>query len=216
MCRKPNRGRKHLSEDVKWKIVTDLLEGKTYRECARVYQVALSTVIAAMKRFRAEKNFKRKKGSGRPRKTTAREDRLLHVAARRNREAHAEILCEKVGVKVSRWTVEQRLDERDGMSWRGKTKKPLISAANKKARLKWAREHKNWSLKQWFQVLWSDEAPFSLQSKVKQYFWGRDHEKLQPFAIQPTVKHPKKINVWGCFSARGVGVLHRIEGTMTK
>ena len=31
-----------------------------------------------------------------------------------------------------------------------------------------------------------------------------------------TVKHDKKINVWGAFNASGVGMLHRIEGTLVK
>ena len=35
-------------------------------------------------------------------------------------------------------------------------------------------------------------------------------------ATQASVKHDKKINVWGCFSAHGVGNLFRIHGIMLK
>lgn len=216
MTKQTSTPRKHLSEEVKWRIVTDRLRGRTIQECAAFYKVAPSTVVAAYKQFKAGKSLKRKKGSGRPRKTTQREDRLLHMAARRNREATVAELCEQVGVQVSRWTVQRRVAEIDGMTWRPKTKKPMLSEKNKKARLKWAREHQHWTPKDWSKVLWSDESPFTLHFNIKKYHWGRDHEKLKPFAIQPTVKHSKRINVWGCFAAGGVGVLHRIEGIMTK
>jgi hypothetical protein len=32
--------------------------------------------------------------------------------------------------------------------------------------------------------------------------------------VKATVKHDKRINVWGCFAAAGVGDLHRITGIM--
>jgi hypothetical protein len=34
--------------------------------------------------------------------------------------------------------------------------------------------------------------------------------------IKQTVKHEKKIMVWGCFAGHGVGQLHRINGIMDK
>jgi hypothetical protein len=39
-------------------------------------------------------------------------------------------------------------------------------------------------------------------------------ERYSPKCVHGTVKHHKKINVWGCFSATSVGRLHRIEGIM--
>ena len=36
--------------------------------------------------------------------------------------------------------------------------KPVLTEKNKKARLTWAREHLQWSKKQWDSVLWTDEC----------------------------------------------------------
>lgn len=35
-----------------------------------------------------------------------------------------------------------------------------------------------------------------------------------PWCLQGSVKHDKKIMVWGCFSWNGVGHLHRVKGIM--
>ncbi|KAK3544716.1 hypothetical protein QTP86_026116, partial [Hemibagrus guttatus] len=38
----------------------------------------------------------------------------------------------------------------------------LISEANRKKRLQFARDHKDWTLEQWKKVMWSDESRFTL------------------------------------------------------
>src|SRR5690349_8267898 len=40
-------------------------------------------------------------------------------------------------------------------------KKPLISAANKAARLAWCLDHESWTKEDWAKVLWSDESTFT-------------------------------------------------------
>ncbi|KAF7641747.1 hypothetical protein LDENG_00273020 [Lucifuga dentata] len=41
-------------------------------------------------------------------------------------------------------------------------RKPLISEANQKKRLQFAREQKDWTLEQWKKIMWSDESRFTL------------------------------------------------------
>ncbi|KAF2892473.1 hypothetical protein ILUMI_13692 [Ignelater luminosus] len=36
--------------------------------------------------------------------------------------------------------------------------KPLLTTLQKRNRLKWAREHQNWSQRQWGSIIWSDES----------------------------------------------------------
>jgi hypothetical protein len=64
-------------------------------------------------------------------------------------------------------------------------------------------------------VLWSDESPFVLSFKAKKRVFGGSTTKgtLQT-VMMGTVKHDKKINVWGCFCATGVGQLCLIKGIM--
>ena len=51
---------------------------------------------------------------------------------------------------------------------------------------------------------------FSGRSRV----WWLHNERYDPLVTQPTVKHDKKVNVWGCFTSLGVGRLYKIPGIM--
>jgi len=91
------------------------------------------------------------------------------------------------------------------------TKKPFISADNRKRRISWAREHQQWSEQQWRQVLCSEESPFVLIFNRKKGVWRAHNERYyEIFATKATVKHDVKIKVWGCFCYTGVGRLFRV------
>lgn len=62
---------------------------------------------------------------------------------------------------VSRSTISRRLKE-VGLIERAGVKKPLITAKNRKARLKFARKHEHWTEADWREVLFSDESKFQL------------------------------------------------------
>ena len=82
--------------------------------------------------------------------------------------------------------------------------------------MKWAVEHLSWTVEQWSSVLWSDESPFTLRYNQRQCVWRMDNEKYNIDCMTGTVKHDRKINVWGCFAATGVGDLYLINGIMDK
>jgi hypothetical protein len=44
--------------------------------------------------------------------------------------------------------------------------------------------------------------------------WRLPGERHSPACTIATVKHDKKINVWGCFSAAGVGRLYRVRNNL--
>jgi len=65
--------------------------------------------------------------------------------------------------------------------------------------LEWAKNYRNFD---WSKVIFSDESTFRLnQSSFK--VWQFPGQRK----IFRSVKHPLKINVWGCFSASGFGEL---------
>uniref|UniRef100_A0A8R1IVC7 HTH_Tnp_Tc3_2 domain-containing protein n=1 Tax=Caenorhabditis japonica TaxID=281687 RepID=A0A8R1IVC7_CAEJA len=85
----------------------------------------------------------------------------------------------------SRRTIRRRLQVA-GLHGRRPVKKPLVSLKNRKARVKWAKQHLSWGPREY--------AP--------QYQC-------------PTVKHGGgSVMVWGCFSDTSMGSLKRIVGTM--
>ena len=65
-------------------------------------------------------------------------------------------------------------------------------------------------------MLWSDECPIELwgHNDVK-FVWRPDNKALDPRYTLPTVKHGGgKLMIWGCFSSKGVGKIHRVDGIM--
>ena len=49
-------------------------------------------------------------------------------------------------------------------------KKPLLTDANKKKRLAWAKKHLQWTLDRWKSVLWFDESKFEIFGSNRRVF----------------------------------------------
>lgn len=80
--------------------------------------------------------------------------------------------------------------------------------------MEWCQAHKDWSLDQWRKVMWTDESPFVLRYHGGRRVWRLHNERYSHRCTIATVKHDVKVNVWGAFCAKGVGMLHHIKGIM--
>ena len=81
-------------------------------------------------------------------------------------------------------------------------------------RLKFAREHLDWS-KDWRKVVWSSESPFELF-----HLPNRDNDRVWEASSSdvptvPSVKHPANIHVWGMFNCRALSQLHVVPQKTT-
>lgn len=87
------------------------------------------------------------------------------------------------------------------------TRKPLVSKVNRKKRLQFAKEHKNWTVQQWSNIMWSDESRFTLfQHDGRVRVRREPHESLDPSCIVPTVQASGgSVMIWGCFCSAGLG-----------
>lgn len=180
------------------------------------------TINRVYKRVKAGK-LTRLKGSGRPRKTTTRTDRIIVREVVANRLITApeirEFLPTLIGGKHSApsicdTTIRRRIKESGKFKSYWAAKKPFISVINKKKRVQWGLAHRHWTKEQWRKVMWTDESPFVLRFNRKRRVWRLHNERYAPKRTVGTVKHDKKIMVWGCFVAHGVGHLHRVDGIM--
>lgn len=93
-------------------------------------------------------------------------------------------------------------------------KKPWISKDNRIKRVKWCKNHLEWTDEDWRKVLFSDESLFQLRDNRKKRVWKLLEEEFHSSHYIGTVKHEVKINVWGCFSYDGVGTLYLVDGNM--
>ena len=122
---------------------------------------------------------------------------------------------QEYNIKVSRQTVSRRL-KTVGLNGRVACKKPWVSANNRRARLEFAKAHKDWDAKNWSRVVWSDESKFCLfGSDGRRYVRRPVGKKFDPKYTKMTVKHGGgNVMVYGCFTSSGVGPLVRVDGKM--
>ncbi|KAK6297049.1 hypothetical protein J4Q44_G00331910 [Coregonus suidteri] len=121
----------------------------------------------------------------------------------------------RAGTTVSKKTISNTLC-RHGLKSCSARKVPLLKPAHVQAHLKFANDHLDDPEEDWEKVMWSDETKielFGLNSTRR--VWRKKKDEYNPKNTIPTVKHRGgNIILWGCFSAKGTGRLHRIEGRM--
>ena len=141
---------------------------------------------------------------GRPRATSARDDKKLVQYAEAHEGASTEDVTQSLKrrhVEVSTRTVRRRLEEA-GLE----PLMPLFKPQPRKARQEWAQTNK---ARNWHRVMFSDETTFELFRKAGR-LWRRRGKPV----VQGTVKHPFKLQVWGCFSAKGFVRISCFSGTL--
>lgn len=209
---------RRMSVEIKSKIVT--LKGLLWsnRQIASEIGFSECAVRKFLKNYGESGSCARKQGSGRKKKTTARQDNLLKHLTLRNRFAPSGTLRaqleEATGLQISDRLVRYRLKEM-GLSSRRAAKKPLLTTRMKRKRYEWAQERRSWTDSDWGKVIFSDESKFNLMgsdgaARVRR----RKGERYSDECIISTVKHSPYIMLWGCITSVGVGPLLILEGSV--
>ena len=105
-----------------------------------------STISRLVKKYKHTGKTERSAGSGRKPKTSKKEDHYILNAVKKNRK----ITCSEIKLdlnltNISKWTISRRI-KASGDFFSGKQiKKPFVSEINRKKRLKWCIEHKDWT-----------------------------------------------------------------------
>jgi transposase len=194
--------KKQLSLDAKKAIIQAKKRGDSDRMVASQFGVDHGTISRIYGKSKAGKGVKRISGSGRPRKTSERQDRAMVKKAKKDPKKTAVDVMrevnEEIGLDISKRTARRRLNEA-GLFGRRPSRKPLISEANRKARAAFAKDHLHWTKEEWAKVLWSDESKFNLFSSDGVRYVRRPVGKRYDVRYQvPTVKHGGgSLMVWG-------------------
>lgn len=157
--------KQEISKEIRAQIVILNKTGKKQREIAKLVCVSQNGVKTTLQRYAATRSYTDRKRGGRPRKTSKIDDRRIQVISKRDRFKTAPDIRAEVNQSltnpISDTTVTRRLLE-FGLYGRVAAKKPLLRPQNIRKRLKWAKEHANWSIEDWKKVLWTDESKFEI------------------------------------------------------
>lgn len=213
-------GKKSISHDKRVEIVTLFKQGDlSYREIGDRCQVSKDCVMTTVKNWQQNGSVDEKKRSGRPRKTTERQDRKLFSLARATPTASTKSLSsswvdngEKLG---SSSTVSRRLRE-FGLESHVAVEKPKLTKVHKRTRASWCKARLNWGFQKWASVIFSDEANYMLVNrKTTPQVRRFRHEKYEDRFVKKVVKGGGgSIGVWGCIGQAGTGCCMTYPGRL--
>ena len=208
--------RQKLDYSVRQAIVKLHKEKHTIREISEKVKRSKSVVGRIVKSYNDTGKIASAFKTGRPRKTSAREDRIMQRMSLKDRFKSCteikRVMNSTSCVNVSRQTVSRRLQE-IGLFNRTPRKKPLVSSKNKKKRLEFANRYVIWTYENWAKVFFSDESKFNLfGNDGKNIVKRRIGEKLSAKCTKKTVKFGGgNVMVFGMFSSQGTTPLVRLQ-----
>lgn len=206
-----------IPEGEKWQIIGLHRAGLSFKEIARRTGRHYTTISRLVRKHAQTDDVKNRRPSGRPRKTTVREDRALVRLVRRYPFESSSTLKHRwlPGRRICHQTVRNRL-KAAGLKSRRVIKRPLLTDNHKRLRLAWCRQRERWNLRSWRRIHWSDESRFLLRhvdGRVK--VWRHPATAYTPRNIMPTVPYGGgSVMVWGCFSYDCKLDLVTIQGTL--
>ena len=215
--KKPKKTRKQLTDFDKGRIV-GWSETKSAREIGRLLSRHPQTILNVLNKFKNRGEVARKKYNSAARfQTTLQTDRLIVRTAMGNRKITSKKIKKQLGLTISPRTIQRRL-KKTGLSSHFTARKPFISDVNKKKRLCFAKKYLKSPETFWRSVLFSDESGFTMRYNGKVRVWRRTGERYKEECLKWTLKgaHTKKVMVWGCFCAAGVGSLYRVKGILNQ
>jgi hypothetical protein len=96
-------------------------------------------------------------------------------------------------------------------------RKPILKKGHIQKRKEFVKKYMTWNEKNWGRVLWSDETKINLHgSDGRKCVFRRKVMQAKYDLCVRAVKHPQSVMVWACFSSKGPGAIHFIDGTMDK
>jgi len=174
-----NRSRQTLNHFQSWGDVRGLRQSNVHESAigmlhggmqakavAAHFGVAASTISRLKGRFNETGRVHDRPRSGRPKKTSAADDRYIVVTSRRNRFMSAPKLTEQFhatsGIRVSTQTVRNRIHKRDSRG-RRPYKGIILTTNHARARLNWVTAHRRWTINEWNKLLFNDESRFCVR-----------------------------------------------------
>ncbi|KAI6659912.1 hypothetical protein LOD99_14252 [Oopsacas minuta] len=195
-----------------------MLEGDiTQKEVATRLNVGAISVRRWWSQHKCGETMETKPRSGRP-QILKRVSRIVIKKSLGKRRQSTRKLSRRLSIRgnpISHMTIQRHLAQRLDARHCKRPKWEKITQKIKENRLKFARDHENWSFEDWNNVFWSDESPVELfhsPNRQNDRVWAIGSQNIEPIF---QVKFPAKIMVWGMVSYRVLSELHIVPPKQT-
>ena len=154
-----------LNKDERNQAIGMLSIGTSKRNVARLMNCNRSTIIDLWNHYKQQGHARDRPRTGRPRVTTANQDRYMRLSHARDRFlSAAETARQTIGTHnrpINGNTVSRLLAE-NGLRSRRPYTGQILLPRHRQARLAWANAHSRWPRQRWQTVLFTDESKFNL------------------------------------------------------
>ena len=209
---------KELSIEVRNLIIKSHKTNGNVSNLSRTLGIPRSTVKSVIKKFNQHSDVKNLPGRGRKslfmERDTNQLSRIVKENRRRTYKDITGIINENRDHQFCTKTVERKI-RKLGYVRRVAKKKVAVREVNKKERVKWCKERKNWTVQQeWSKWIFSDESQIVIGDNKTVYIWRKGDEKYNPQLVCPAPRRRFSVMIWGCVCFQGVGTLTAVQGNI--
>ncbi|GLB45817.1 putative DDE superfamily endonuclease [Lyophyllum shimeji] len=181
------------------RFIGALQTGSKVSQAARHFGLPRSTAYRIAKRFEKTGMVSTRKRTGRPKKLSEGDKRLLIRTARKERRVPFRELANSLQLQVSASTVRRTFAEA-GYHRRVARKRPYLRKDQRKARMYWVKLYRPLGITGWALVSFSDECYIYLDDhRGRVWITRRPDEVLREDCLVPTfAQSTVRVMVWGC------------------
>ena len=186
-----------------------LTDGFSQRKVALSLNCTHSTIQKLWRKFINTNSIENLPKSGRPVKTTIREQRLLTSMCKKDphkttRELQSEWNTENE-VSIS---TTKRILRKYNLFGRRSARKPFLTNVHRKNRRLWCRNYRSWTLEDWKDAIFTDECQVLLHPLKKRLVRRPINARYKERYLTKTFKHGlKSIMIWGVIKSDGSRLL---------
>ena len=165
--------RRRLSDATRWQIIGMSNAGLSGQEISRHLGYSQSVICRLLNKFQQTNQLQDRARSGRPRKTSRREDGALLRLVRRFPFLTSTVVKQRwlPNRPLSTRTVRNRL-RASGYRAHRPIRRPMLTPGQKAVRLYWCQQRRNWNIRSWRKIHLSDESRFLLHFReCRVYVW---------------------------------------------
>lgn len=207
-----------LNEAQRNNAIGRLEAGESQTAVATTFNVSQSTISRLWDRYLQHRSTRDLPRSGRPRVTTAAQDRYIRVRHLRDRFTTATSTASSIPWRrrISDQTVRNRLRDA-GIRARRPVRGVILNQRHRQTRLQWARAHRVWPQQRWRTVWFSDESRFLLQrADGRARVYRRRNERFAANCIQEVDRFGGgSVMMWAAISHTGKTNLVHVNGNLT-